>query len=826
MATKYTAVSACDRLSRTSTYASAARRTEKRPVTPAPIRTIRNVVNEFLEARNLRKRSRAQLARRSKRTGTANGYRKVENSDRSRSMSFDKSGKVARTHTYSSAARRTKKRSVTPAPMKTRRTEKEVFGARKVRKKAIAQSARKSKRTGTANGSRNVEDGTKAHFDKSEKASGSRQVSKKQNNQSARTKHEKIGKSSGARKGEKSSKIKNKKVAPFEGQKVENTRRQHTQSRNRKFENRSTEPRRPGKASKPRKREKKLFNLSNTIRPQTRRGKVTRKHEPSDNHDSPVISPEKSPPSQDSELISPEIFSITAESQSPPKADNNGAPLQLSHTQNGEESEVVKSDNNNKEGEEADEQNHDLIASEQQLSQVTPSPSPVHNYVSPDTSPSLQMQDSELNYLEEGFTTSESQSPSPADSKEDDNANSDVPLALSPISPQQVESKVTKSDDDSNNDIISVSNEKMNESMDTDLNGSRENPSQESNPELPVNSNDATDLSPSSPEQDSETMPPQEDFTSKMREHMFLNFPAIVQSSQEQDQNKEESELVNSRHHDEIIKSSNEEFSLQTPEGAEKKLDNESKTLEDEATITFDSDNVETIVDNESELRRNRLNPDFPDELLAPLDEARIDDSVKINEGIGEHDAYLTLTASEQQLSQVTPSPSPVHNHVSPDISIPPLTQDSELNHPKQYSSTSESQSPSPADSKENDSANSGYLLQLPQVQEESKLASLSDLSNGSDDTDDHDLYLAASSAPPDDAFETNPNLSASETKLGILGRLNRSRVIVSSSPDDTFVANPNISTSDNPTSTSEPRLGLMGRLKKRISRRNVIQET
>jgi len=368
--------------------------------------------------------------------------------------------RLAKTHTFSSAARRTTKAPVTPAPIKSIRIENEVFGARKFRWKPSAQSARKNKRTGKANGPRNVEDRTKARFVKSEKASGSRQVSKKQNTQSARTKHENAEKASGARKGEKRSKFRNKKVAPFEGQKVVNTQRLDTQSRNRKVENRSTKPRRTGKASKPRKVEKKSFDLSSTIRPQTRRGKEARKHEPSDNHDSLAISPPQSPPSRDPKLTS-EIFLIPAESQSPPTtAYNDGVLLQLSHTQNEKESGVVKSDNNNKEDKETNEQNHDLITSEQHLNQVSPSTSPVNNHDSPDISPSLQTQDSELNHLKQNSSTSESTSPSTDDSKEDYNAKSVVPLASSPRSPQEDDSKVSKSDDDSNNDIISVSNEK------------------------------------------------------------------------------------------------------------------------------------------------------------------------------------------------------------------------------------------------------------------------------------------------------------------------------------------------------------------------------
>jgi len=293
--------------------------------------------------------------------------------------------RLSTTNTYSSAARKTEKKPVTPAPIKTICN---VHGARKLEKRSSAQSTRRIKRYKNTHGSREVENRTKAKsdrrksksFDRSEKASGSRQVGKKPNNQSARTKYSKTEKASRARKWEERPTSRNKKVAPFEAQKVENTHRQQTQSRNRKVENRSTRSRSTENASKPPNVKQKLINQSSTIRPKSRRRKVTRKHEPSNNHDNPAISPTQSPSIRDSELISQEIFFITAKSKSTPTVINNdngnrnsNVSLQSPKEQNEEESEVVKSDSNNKES-------HSTLQDDKNESQAVPQSPQVNEY--------------------------------------------------------------------------------------------------------------------------------------------------------------------------------------------------------------------------------------------------------------------------------------------------------------------------------------------------------------------------------------------------------------------------------------------------------------
>jgi len=69
-------------------------------------------------------------------------------------------------------------------------------------------------------------------------------------------------------------------------------------------------------------------------------------------------------------------------------------------------------------------------------------------------------------------------------------------------------------------------------------------------------------------------------------------------------------------HHDEVLSSTNKDVYTRTREGADNISDNESKTLEDEAPISLDSDEVET---------NPRLNPGISDESLPVLEDARMD---------------------------------------------------------------------------------------------------------------------------------------------------------------------------------------------------------
>jgi len=70
-------------------------------------------------------------------------------------------------------------------------------------------------------------------------------------------------------------------------------------------------------------------------------------------------------------------------------------------------------------------------------------------------------------------------------------------------------------------------------------------------------------------------------------------------------------EASSSPHHDEVVKSTNKKLNIS---------DNDSKTSEDEAPISLDSDEVET---------KTRLNPVMSDELLAALEIARMDSSIE-----------------------------------------------------------------------------------------------------------------------------------------------------------------------------------------------------
>jgi len=334
--------------------------------------------------------------------------------------------------------------------------------------------------------------------------------------------------------------------------------------------------------------------------------------------------------------------------------------------QNVQKSEVINIDNSNNESNEAHEQNHDHIASEQELSQESPLPSPVDNNDGPDISPSPQAEDSALIDVKQDSSTSESPSTAADDSKGDDNDNSVDPL---PVSPEEEEkkdreddSKATNSDEKDNDDGISVSNVKINQSKDmseqnVDLIGSRENPSQESPPLLPVNSNDTTAMTSSSspPTQNSEPMPTQttSPTTSRMVEYMFSNSSKAALFA-------------------------NSSMIGRSPNGQKQ---NEQKS---EDVINPDNNGVDTI--NESD------------------------------EG---HDESLNLTTSEQKLSQESPLPSPIDNHDSPDISPSPQEEDSALMDVKQDSSVSESPSTA-ADSKGDGSANSVDPLPVsPQEPEE-----------------------------------------------------------------------------------------------------------
>jgi len=353
--------------------------------------------------------------------------------------------------------------------------------------------------------------------------------------------------------------------------------------------------------------------------------------------------------------------------------------------------------------------------------------------------------------VKQDSSTSESPSTAADDSKGDDNDNSVDPL---PVSPEEEEeekkdreddSKATNSDEKDNDDGISVSNDKINQSKDmseqnADLIGSKKNPSQES----PVNSNATTTISSlsSPPAQDTEPIPPHTDSTDYI---LPRKVEYMAYSPNGQEQIEQEYEVINLDNND--VDKINE-----SEEGHGKSLN--LTTSEQEPSQEF---SIPLPVDNH----------DGPD--ISQSRQAEASGSTDMKQDSSTSESHSPSTAADDSRRDDNDNSLVL-------LTSPPISQKVEEEEYKEIKLD---------DSKEDGNANSVDPLPVSSQEPEelegkSNVANLNHVSNGSIDTQDHDLFLSASMKTPSQKSPVN---------------IGDNTFTASSLSGDTFQANPALST-------------------------------